>query len=74
MDAEQFRLLVTLLRAGGYREEPPGPDIAEIDAGVAADAACEACGHVGCTYRPFRLKSSYRAFVVCPACGAAEEF
>ena len=74
MDATQFAQLVTLLLAGGYQERPPDVVAAELDGGAMAEAACMGCGHFGMHYRPFTLKSSYRAFAVCPACGAAEEF
>jgi hypothetical protein len=74
MDAARFTQLVTLLLAGGYQERPPDVVAAELDGGVVAEAACDACGHVGLAYRPFTLESSYRAFAVCPVCGTAEEF
>ena len=74
MDATQLGQVVTLLLAGGYQEHAPDVVAAELDGGVVAEAACEECGHVGLAYRPFTLKSSYRAFAVCPVCGAADEF
>jgi hypothetical protein len=71
---EQFAELRRLLPAGGYQQEAPSSQASEIDGGIVEGAACEACGQVGLTYAPFTLRGSYRAFAVCPACGAAEEF
>lgn len=58
----------------GYTEREPGRDTADIDAGVAAECSCSACGRNGLEYRPYMQGSSYRAFAVCPTCGNASEF
>ncbi len=62
-----------------YRPRPPRPRLVDggsIDAKVCARATCSNCGHRGLTYRPFVREEpySYRAFAVCPRCGASEEF
>ena len=49
---------------------------AAIDRAVAAKSTCDACRHAGLDYEPYvRIQPrSYRAFVVCPACGVTVEF
>ena len=52
-------------------------DGASIDSKVCARARCRICGHTGLEYRPYVRPEpdySYRAFCVCPHCGASEEF
>lgn len=63
----------------GYRIGPPnraGEGVG-IDVDIAERATCRNCGHVGCHYRGFHQtepRRSYRAFIVCPECGHADEF
>lgn len=79
-DARTIRTLQDIIDAGelvGYEPgtPPPGPLAgAEIDADVCAHAHCPECGHDGLDYHPFVAPGSYRAFAVCPVCGAASEF
>ena len=72
----------------GYRQEPPSPEAAAVDAPALARLDCPACGHVGLRYLPFTgvvrdahprtgragTRLSYRAFGRCPACGASLEW
>ena len=72
----------------GYRQAPPSPGAAAIDAPALARLDGPACGHVGLRYLPFtglvreghpltrrtRTRLSYRAFGRCPACGASVEW
>ena len=65
----------------GYRD---AGRFCAIDAEVAAECTCTACGHVGLGYRAFIrpgyhngyrfVARSYRAFAICGACSHAEEF
>lgn len=61
----------------GWLPGPP-PHLAAwaeaVDRQVCAEAACEGCGHAGLEYRPEHCGRCYKAWAVCPACGAAEEF
>lgn len=57
----------------GYEMGYPG-EAAEIDGPICNEAACDSCGHVGLVYHPYKTKTSYRAFAVCPECGEAMEF
>ena len=61
----------------GYAPGAPSSgliDAAGVDAEVCAESRCAECGHIGLEYRPFVKRGSYRAFAVCPVCGATEEF
>ncbi len=70
----------------GYEERAPDPGGAEDDRQMIAAWACNNCGHVGMTYRPFtkreghknvwtgRWVATYRPLAECPECGYAEEF
>lgn len=75
-----FVELQVALLADGYLEGRPPRfglhDMPDMDAGVAAEARCEGCGHVGLGYRPFFKPDprSYVAVAVCPRCAWAEEF
>lgn len=70
--------LQAALIANGYVEGVPagfseGP---AFDREAAAEARCEACGHVGLKYEPYhrRGERGYVALAVCPRCSWAEEF
>lgn len=75
-----FVELQAALVAAGFQEGTPPRfglhDSPEANAGVAAGAACEACGRVGLRYRPFFRAEprSYVAVAVCPRCQWATEF
>lgn len=63
----------------GYRPIPPSSDVGELESRALQEMACNACGTVGVIYRPYTrwqdgVCVSYRAFAVCPACGAEEEY
>jgi len=67
------------LYESGYRQGRPYwgmIDGASIDEGACIGLTCENCGHKGMNYKPFIKDEthSYRAFAVCPNCGASFEF
>jgi hypothetical protein len=77
MDQDEFARLCAELLADGYAPTPPpglDPAALDVDREACQQATCPACGRVGLDYLPFSKPGSYRAFAVCPACGAAEEF
>ena len=61
-------------RAGVPPLAPGWADASATDARICARSRCAACGHRGLDYRPFTREGSYRAFMACPSCGAAQEF
>ena len=73
---QPFAPLASALRADGYWTCAPTSGAATIDAQVCRDSACSACGRRGLEFRPFwrPVPRSYRAFALCPVCGAWEEF
>ena len=63
----------------GYRIGAPVGglvDAASIDGEICTEAACEVCRYKGIEYHPYIRDNpqSYRAFAVCPQCGASFEF
>ena len=77
VDAAQFGQLVARLLAEGCREVPISPETQGALIVVLAAMRCDECAHIGLRCRGFISTTNvarYHAFVVCPPCGAAEEF
>jgi len=67
------------LKDEGYRVGVPYwglIDGASIDRNICAESKCDNCGHQGMGYESYIRDEprSYRAFAVCPQCGAKNEF
>lgn len=74
MKRDEFNLLEKEMIEAGYKQQGPGGEREDIDAGICQKAKCQKCGHKGLDYRPlWKAGESYRAFAVCPKCGEARE-